>query len=117
MSRLMMGVTGVLVVLLLLAGWLIKGLYEDVGQLEQANSQLEQSLSDQVDENAEMANEMQRRDQAVLNAKRAKDKAESEADAIRRERDKALKDDPWTHDDVPAAVIDSLQAGARPDQD
>lgn len=116
MSRLMMGAVGVLVVLLLLSGWLIKGLYEDVGQLEQANSQLEQSLSDQVAENAEMATEMKRRDQAVLNAKRAKDKAVSEAAAIRLERDKALKDDPWTHRDVPAAVIDSLQAGARSDQ-
>ncbi|VVT02892.1 conserved hypothetical protein [Marinobacter salarius] len=117
MTKIVAGGIAVLILLLAISGYVIKGLYEDVGQLEQANSQLEQSLSDQVAENAEMANEMQRRDQAVLNAKRAKDKAESEADAIRRERDKALKDDPWIHDDVPAAVIDSLQAGARPDQD
>lgn len=116
MSRLMMGAVGVLALLLALAGYTIKNLYEDVGQLEQANSQLEQSLSDQVAENAEMATEMNRRDQAVLNAKRAKDKAQSEAAAIRRERNRALEDDPWTHNNVPAAVIDSLQAGARSDQ-
>lgn len=117
MTKITMGAIAVLILLLGIAGITIKNLYEDVGQLKQANSQLEQSLSDQVAENAEMANEMQRRDQAVLNAKRAKDEAEFKADAIRRERDKALKDDPWIHDDVPAAVIDSLQAGARPDQD
>lgn len=117
MSRLMMGVTGVLVVLLLIAGITIKNLYEDVGQLEQANSQLAQSLSDQVDENAEMVTEMQRRDKAVLAAKRAKQKAEADAETILRKRNKDLADDPWIHKPVPAAVVDSLQAGARPDQD
>lgn len=85
-----------------------------MGQLEQANAQLVQSLTDQIDE---LVTEMQRRDQAVLNAKRARARAESEASAIRRARDKTLADDPWKHSRVPAAVIDSLQAGARSDQD
>jgi len=117
MSKITLGAIGVLVVLLGISGYLLKGLYEDVGELEQANAQLEQSLNDQIDENAELVTEMQRRDQAVLNAKRAKQKAEADADAIQRKRDKELADDPWTDNDVPAAVIDSLQAGARPDQD
>lgn len=113
----MMGAVAVLTLLLGVAGFTLKGLYEDVGQLEQANSQLEQSLSEQVDENAELVSEMSRRDQAVLAAKRARERAESEASAIKQERDNALKDNPWIHNDVPAAVLDSLQSGARSDED
>lgn len=117
MSRLMMGAIGVLVLLLGIAGYALKNLYEDVGQLEQANAQLEQTLTDQIDENAELVTEMQRRDAAVLAAKRARERAQSEALTIRRERDKALADDPWTDRPVPAAVVNSLQAGARADAD
>lgn len=117
MSRLMMGGMAVLALLLVIAGATIKNLYESVGQLEQANSQLEQSLGDQVSENAELVTEMGRRDAAVLAAKRARDQAQSDALAIRQARDEALKDDPWTDRPVPAAVVNSLQAGARADAD
>lgn len=117
MTKITIGAIAILILLLGIAGYTIKNLYEDVGQLEQANAQLEQSLGEQIDENAELVTEMQRRDKAVLAAKRAKEKAERDADAIRRARDKELSGNPWVHGDVPAAVIDSLQAGARPDQD
>ena len=117
MSKITLGAIGVLILLLGIAGYTLKNLYEQVGELEQANDQLEQSLGEQIDENAELVTEMQRRDKAVLAAKRARQRAESEAATILKERDKALKDDPWIHNRVPAAVIDSLQAGARPDQD
>ncbi|MDX1559726.1 MAG: hypothetical protein R3193_12505 [Marinobacter sp.] len=117
MSRITIGAIAVLLVLLGISGYLLKGLYEQVGELEQANAQLEQSLSEQVDENAELQTEMKRRDAAVLAAKRARERAESEADSIRLERDKALKNDPWTRKPVPDAVINSLQAGARSDED
>ena len=117
MSRITIGAIAVLVILLGIAGYTLKNLYEQVGELEQANSQLEQSLSEQVDENDELQTEIERRDQAVLNAKRAEARARSEADSIRLERDKALKNDPWTRKPVPDAVINSLQAGARSDED
>jgi len=117
MSKITLGAIAVLVILLGISGYLLKGLYEQVGELEQANAQLEQSLSEQIDENDELQTEIERRDQAVLNAKRAEARARSEADSIRRDRDKALKDDPWTRKPVPAAVVDSLQAGARQDRD
>ncbi|WP_375191812.1 hypothetical protein [Marinobacter sp.] len=117
MSGITIGAIAVLVILLGIAGYTLKNLYEEVGELEQANAQLEQSLSEEVDENAELQTEIQRRDNAVLAAKRARERAESEADSIRSDRDKALKDDPWTRKPVPAAVVNSLQAGARADQD
>lgn len=106
-----MGVTGVLVVLLLLAGWLIKGLYEDVGQLEQANEQMASDLKDSEQENENLRLENDRREIAVLNAKRERDATERSRSELQRQLSEALKNDPWADDRVPDAVIDSLQAG------
>lgn len=117
MTKVTGGAIAVLILLLALAGYVLKNLYEDVGELKQANAQLEQSLKEQAEENTELNTEIERRDRAVLNAKRAEAKARADADAIKRGRDEALKDDPWIHKPVPAAVVNSLQAGARPDQD
>lgn len=120
-SKYILGGAGIIVATMAIAIWLLMqerdAMNERMGELTQANSQLEQSLTEQADENAELLIEMQRRDRAVLAAKRARDQAISDAETIRQQRDEALQDDPWTHGAVPAAVVNSLQAGARQDED
>ncbi|WP_339799642.1 hypothetical protein [uncultured Marinobacter sp.] len=120
-SKYILGGAGIIVATMAIAIWFLiqerDAMNERVGELTQANSQLEQSLTEQANENAELSIEIQRRDKAVLAAKRARERAESEARAIRQERDEALQDDPWNHGAVPAAVVNSLQAGARQDED
>lgn len=120
-SKYVAGGAAIIIALLCTAIWLLMverdALNEQVGELGQANAQLQQSLVNERATNDDLTREMERRDLAVLNAKRARERAESDAAAIRQVRDEALKDDPWIYDDVPAAVVDSLQAGARPDED
>jgi len=116
MTKITLGAIGVLTLLLLASGWLIKGLYEDVGQLEQANAQLAVSLQDSKLENENLRVEQDRREQAVLNAKRSRDNAMKSRDEIQKQLSEALRNDPWADGRVPDAVIDSLQTGVSPDK-
>jgi len=118
MTRITLGAIGVLTLLLISSGWIIKGLYEDVGKLEQVNSQLKQSLVDEVAENAALMAELDRRDDAVTRAMRARQAADRAAQAAQDTLQEALSDDACANTNHPDAITDSLRSlSSHPDKD
>jgi len=110
MTKITLGAIGVLTLLLLASGWLIKGLYEDVGQLEQANAQLAQSAREQAEENALLNAELDRRDSVVTNSIKARQLAEKAAKTAQTKLNEALADDACANTDHPDAIADSLRS-------
>lgn len=87
-------------------------LNEQVGSLSQANTQLEQSLKDERQQNVELNQEIDRRDQVVLQAARNRKAARSQESDIRQQMGEGLQDDPWAGQPVPDIVVDSLRRNA-----
>ena len=110
MTKITLGAIGVLTLLLLASGWLIKGLYEDVGKLEQANAQLEQSAREQAEENAQLNAELNRRDSVVTSSIKARQLAEKDAQTAQTKLYEALADDACANTDHPDAIADSLRS-------
>jgi len=110
MTKITLGAIGVLTLLLLASGWLIKGLYEDVGQLEQANAQLAQSAREQAEENAQLNAELNRRDSVVTSSIKARQLAEKVAQTAQTKLYEALADDACANSDHPDAIADSLRS-------
>ena len=110
MTKITLGAIGVLTLLLLASGWLIKGLYEDVGKLEQANAQLEQSAREQAEENAQLNAELNRRDSVVTSSIKARQLAEKAAKTAQTKLNEALADDTCANTDHPDAIADSLRS-------
>ena len=93
-------------------------LKEQVGTLEQANAQLAQSAREQAVENAQLNAELDRRDDAVTRAIRARQAADKAAQTAQSNLQEALADDACAHTDHPDAIADSLRSlSDYPDQD
>ncbi|MDX1816100.1 MAG: hypothetical protein R3180_00165 [Marinobacter sp.] len=108
----------IILALLGAVGWLMHDrsqLNERIGQLDHANQQLVQSAHEQAAENAALQSEIDKRDRVVQSAVRAREAAEANAQSIRRQLQEAIKNDPWSDGDLPAAVIDSLRKRSTPD--
>ena len=93
-------------------------LKEQVGTLEQANIQLAQSAREQAVENAQLNAELDRRDDAVTRALRARQAADRAAQAARDTLQEALSDDACANTNHPDAITDSLRSlSSHPDKD
>ena len=110
MTKITLGAIGVLTLLLLASGWLIKGLYEDVGKLEQEKAQLAQSAREQAEENAQLNAELNRRDSVVTSSIKARQLAEKAAKTAQTKLNEALADDACANTDHPDAIADSLRS-------
>ena len=84
-------------------------LKEQVGTLEQANIQLAQSAREQAVENAQLNAELDRRDDAVTRALRARQAADRAAQAAQDTLQEALADDACANTVHPNAMTDSLR--------
>lgn len=117
MTKLTMGAIAVLVILLGIAGYTLKNLYEEVGQLEQANTELKQSLKEQAAENAELTAEMARRDSVVASTIRTRQMADKALASAQRKLREALADNECAATPHPDSVADSLRGLGAGDRD
>ena len=109
-------------VLSLLAGlWALnarnEALSAQIGELEQRNAQLTQSLKEQAEQYDRLSNELARRDKIITQAQQAKAKTEREARETIQTLRQALSENECAAQPHPSVVADSLRSASDPEGD
>lgn len=111
----------VLVVSLLAGLWALnarnEALSAQIGELEQHNAQLTQSIKEQAEQFDRLSKELARRDKIITQAQQAKAKTEREARETIQTLRQELADNHCAAQPHPRVVADSLRSASDPEGD